>query len=152
MTGKRELYDGVLVQLKALLVGEGDGLAGAANTAALVYHSLPEINWAGFYFLRGGQLVLGPFQGRPACTRIAMGKGVCGTAAAERKTLSCQTSMSFPAILPATVPRCREIVVPIMADGRLMGVLDLDSPRVGRFDADDREGSDESWGLSRRDR
>jgi GAF domain-containing protein len=122
------------------LDGETDFLANAANTAALVYHILPEVNWVGFYFFKGGQLVVGPFQGKPACTRIALGKGVCGTAAAQRKSLVVPNVHDFPGHIACDSASASEIVVPIVADGRLIGVFDVDSPVTGRFDAEDRVG------------
>ncbi len=115
-------------------------MANAANTASLVYHSLPEVNWAGFYFLQGGQLVLGPFQGKPACTRIAVGKGVCGRAAAQRKTLVVPNVHEFPGHIACDCASMSEIVLPIVLGDRLIGVLDLDSPTPGRFDAEDGDG------------
>jgi GAF domain-containing protein len=101
---------------------------------------LPEVNWVGFYFFKGGQLVVGPFQGKPACTRIALGKGVCGTAAAQRKSLVVPNVHDFPGHIACDSASASEIVVPIVADGRLIGVFDVDSPVTGRFDAEDRVG------------
>lgn len=122
-----------------MLDGERDPIANAANLCALVFDQLPDLNWAGFYFLRGGELVLGPFQGRPACVRIALGKGVCGTAAERRETIVVPDVEAFPGHI-ACDPRSRsEIVVPLVANGSLVGVFDVDSPRVGRFGADERE-------------
>jgi L-methionine (R)-S-oxide reductase len=137
---KAELYEALAGRLHALLDGESDFLANAANAASLVYHSLPEINWAGFYFLKGGQLVLGPFQGNPACTRIASGKGVCGRAADERKTIVVPNVHEFPGHIACDGASKSEIVLPIIAGDRLIGVLDLDSPTLGRFDGQDRAG------------
>ena len=105
-----------------------------------MYHGLPEVNWAGFYFFKGGQLVVGPFQGKPACTRLTLGKGVCGTAAAERKTIVVPDVHDFPGHIACDSASASEIVVPIVADGRLIGVFDVDSPVTGRFDAEDRVG------------
>ena len=139
-TGKAEFYAALAGQLRALLDGEPDFLANAANTASLVYHSLPDVNWSGFYFFSGGQLVLGPFQGKPACTRIALGKGVCGRAAAERKPLVVPNVHDFPGHIACDCASMSEIVLPIVLGDRLIGVLDLDSPTPGRFDADDRDG------------
>lgn len=125
-----ELADGAFA-------GERDPWANAANAAALVFETLPELNWAGFYFLRGGGLVVGPFQGRIACVRIPLGQGVCGTAAAKRATLIVPDVHAFPGHIACDAASNSEIVVPLVADGKLIGVLDLDSPRLGRFGADD---------------
>jgi L-methionine (R)-S-oxide reductase len=127
-------------QLAALLSGERDLTANAANTAALIYHALPDLNWAGFYFLRGGELVLGPFQGRPACVRIALGKGVCGTAAARRETVIVEDVHAFPGHIACDAASASELVIPLAARHEILGVLDLDSPRPGRFDAADASG------------
>ena len=127
-------------ELAALLEGEPDLVANAANAAALIYHALPELNWAGFYFLKGGELVVGPFQGKPACVRIALGRGVCGTAAAERRTLVVPDVHAFPGHIACDAASRSELVVPLLAGEQLFGVLDLDSPRPGRFDADDARG------------
>ena len=137
---KAELYQDLLGQLRALLDGERDLLANAANSAAFLYYSLPELNWAGFYFLRGKELVLGPFQGKCACTRIAMGKGVCGQAALARKALVVANVHEFPGHIACDVASNSEIVVPLVKAGRLLGVLDLDSSRVGRFNEVDQAG------------
>jgi len=138
---KTELYGRLLSQLKGLLQEQRDLIANAANTASLIYHTLPELNWAGFYFLRGDELLLGPFQGKPACTRIAVGKGVCGKAAAQRKTIVVEDVHCFPGHIACDGASNSEIVVPLVSkEGRLIGVLDLDSPLPGRFDADDRAG------------
>jgi GAF domain-containing protein len=127
-------------QLAGLLEGERDGLANCANAAALIYHALPELNWAGFYFLRHEELVLGPFQGNVACVRIALGKGVCGTAAAHRETLIVPDVDAFPGHIACDAASRSEIVVPLIKSGALLGVLDLDSPRPGRFDEGDATG------------
>jgi GAF domain-containing protein len=127
-------------QLKALLAGEHDTIANAANTTALIYHALPELNWAGFYFLRGAELVLGPFQGRPACVRIALGKGVCGSAAARRETVIVPDVHAFPGHIACDTASASEIVIPLLARNEILGVLDLDSPRPARFDASDASG------------
>lgn len=127
-------------ELGGLLSGESDFVANAANTAALIFDALPDLNWAGFYFLKGGELVVGPFQGKPACVRIGMGKGVCGTAAAQRKTLVVADVNAFPGHIACDAASQSEIVVPLIARNELLGVLDLDSPRVGRFDAVDARG------------
>jgi GAF domain-containing protein len=127
-------------QLAGVLAGERDALANFANTAALIYHALPELNWAGFYFLRGEELVLGPFQGKVACVRIPLGRGVCGTAAARRETLIVPDVHAFPGHIACDADSRSEIVVPLIRDGTLLGVLDLDSPRPDRFDRDDARG------------
>lgn len=137
---KPELYRELAVQLKALLAGERDFIANAANTAAVLYDSLPDVNWAGFYFLKEGELVLGPFQGKPACVRIAMGRGVCGTAAARRHTVVVPDVHAFPGHIACDSASRSELVVPLLAGETLLGVLDLDSPSAGRFDEDDRAG------------
>jgi L-methionine (R)-S-oxide reductase len=127
-------------ELAALLAGEPDLIANAANAAALIFEALPEINWAGFYFLKGGELVVGPFQGKPACVRIALGRGVCGTAAAERRTLVVPDVHAFPGHIACDSASRSELVVPLVVGGELFGVLDLDSPRRARFDAIDARG------------
>ncbi len=137
---KTELYNSLVDQLSALLTGERDFIANAANTASLVYHSLPDLNWAGFYFLHDDVLIVGPFQGKPACTRIALGKGVCGTAARQRRTVVVEDVHQFPGHIACDGASKSEIVVPLVQDDRLIGVLDLDSPAPGRFDADDQAG------------
>lgn len=144
---KRELYDALAASLEALIGDEADALANLANAAALIWEALPEINWAGFYLLRRGEggsekdeLVLGPFQGRPACVRIAMGKGVCGTAAAKRETLVVPDVNAFPGHIACDAASRSEIVVPLVANGRLAGVLDVDAPKENRFDEEDRRG------------
>ena len=134
------LYDDLATRLRGLLEHEPDFIADAAILAALLYQTLPNVNWAGCYVLRGGELVLGPFQGKPACTRIAVGKGICGQAAAERKTLVVEDVRKFPGYIACDSETSAEIVIPIIKEGRLLGVLDLDSPLVGRFDAEDQAG------------
>jgi L-methionine (R)-S-oxide reductase len=126
--------------LSALLSGERDLVANAANTAALIYDALPELNWAGFYFLKQGELVVGPFQGKPACVRIALGKGVCGAAAEQRKTIVVPDVAAFPGHIACDAASRSEIVVPLIAGPELLGVLDIDSPRLQRFDAGDARG------------
>jgi len=126
--------------LGGLLAGEQDFIANAANFAALVYHSLPDLNWAGCYFLRGQELVLGPFQGRPACVRIAMGRGVCGTAAQQRASVLVADVREFPDHIVCDPVSRSELVVPLMRAGNLVGVFDLDSPLPGRFNEEDRAG------------
>jgi GAF domain-containing protein len=138
--GKRELYRLLVKQADALLAGETDFIANAANLAALIYHSVPQLNWAGFYLLKGGELVLGPFQGKVACVRIPLGTGVCGTSAAERRTIVVPDVHRFPGHIACDSESNSEIVIPIERRGSLLGVLDLDSPITGRFDEVDREG------------
>jgi GAF domain-containing protein len=137
---KREIYAELLRQARGLFEGERDAIANAANLSALLFGGLAEINWAGFYFLKGSELVLGPFQGKPACVRIALGKGVCGTAMARRQTLVVPDVGKFPGHIPCDADSRSEIVVPLIADGRAIGVLDLDSPNLARFDEEDRAG------------
>jgi len=134
---KAALYAQVQKELAALLEGERDFIANAANCAALLYHSLPELNWAGFYFLKGADLVLGPFQGKPACVRIGPGRGICGAAAAVKQTLIVPNVHEFRGHIACDTASKSEIVVPLLRDGHLLGVLDLDSPVVGRFDQTD---------------
>jgi L-methionine (R)-S-oxide reductase len=126
--------------LDALLAGEVDCVANAANAAAAIYHALGELNWAGFYFLRGRELVLGPFQGRPACVRIPLGKGVCGTAALGRRSLLVPDVSAFPGHIACDTASRSELVVPLLTSGDLLGVLDLDSPVLARFDEADLTG------------
>jgi len=137
---KTEFYQELRVQLASLLHGERDPIANAANTAALIYQSLPRINWAGFYFLQGNELVLGPFQGKPACVRIAIGNGVCGAAAEKRASVVVPDVFAFPGHIACDAASRSELVVPLIARGELLGVLDLDSPEPGRFDDEDRIG------------
>ena len=127
-------------QLEGLIADEPDFMANAANFAALLYHELPDVNWVGFYWLRDDDLVLGSFQGLPACTRIPMGRGVCGTAAARRETQLVDDVHAFPGHIACDAASESEIVVPLLAGDRLLGVLDIDSPRRARFDARDRDG------------
>jgi len=124
-------------QARALFESERDPVANAANLAALLYGGLPDLNWAGFYFVRGDELVLGPFQGKPACVRIARGRGVCGTAWQRAETIFVADVHAFPGHIACDVASNAEIVVPLVADGVVIGVLDLDSPRTDRFDAGD---------------
>jgi len=137
---KFELYQELCAQLASLLADERDLIANAANTAALIYHALPDLNWAGFYFLKGDELVLGPFQGRPACVRIPMGKGVCGVAAGQRRSIVVADVQSFPGHIACDAASRSELVVPLLKNGSLAGVLDLDSPLAARFDETDRAG------------
>ena len=139
-TTKAERYGALVDQLRALLHDERDAIANMANAASLLYHALPDLNWAGFYLMKDGELVLGPFQGKPACVRIAVGRGVCGAAAERRETVVVEDVHAFPGHIVCDAASRSEVVVPILAGGDLVGVLDLDSPRLGRFDADDRAG------------
>src|SRR5689334_7945012 len=140
---KAKLYASLTVQLLSLLKGEHDLIANTANFSALLFNSLPNVNWAGFYFLRGEELVLGPFQGNPACVRIPMGKGVCGVAAEQCETIIVPNVHEFPGHIACDVASNSEIVVPLFDGERLLGVLDLDSPIIGRFDDQDAEGLNE---------
>ena len=133
-------YASLAEELNSLLAGEPDFIANAANTSALLFDALPDINWAGFYFLRNGELVVGPFQGKPACVRIPLGKGVCGTAASSRKTIVVRDVHEFPGHIACDAASQSEIVVPLLRGDELLGVLDIDSPSVGRFDDADRRG------------
>jgi len=142
-TAKSKLYASLVVQLLSLLKGEHDFIANAANFSALLFNSLPNVNWAGFYFLQGEELVLGPFQGNPACVRIPMGKGVCGVAAQQLETIIVPNVHEFPGHIACDVASNSEIVVPLFDGERLLGVLDLDSPLIGRFDDQDAEGLNE---------
>ena len=128
--------------LRALLAGEHDLIANAANMSSLLYWSLPDLNWVGFYLVepRSGELLLGPFQGKPACVRIAVGRGVCGTAAARRETVVVPDVHAFPGHIACDSASNSEVVVPVVRDGRLLGVLDLDSPLLARFDEVDARG------------
>jgi GAF domain-containing protein len=140
---KVELYSELHVQARALLEGERDPTANAANLASLVFHTLPELNWAGFYWSHGKELVLGPFQGKPACVRIAVGKGVCGTAARDKRTIIVPDVEKFPGHIACDSASRSEIVVPVMSATDVLGVLDLDSPSLGRFDKEDAIGLEE---------
>jgi GAF domain-containing protein len=137
---KSQLYRDLAEQLRALLAGERDRTANAANMAALIYHGLPDLNWAGFYFRQGDELVLGPFQGKPACVRIAFGTGVCGTAAARAATVLVRDVHDFPGHIACDPASRSELVVPLVEAGEVSGVLDLDSPLIARFDAIDQAG------------
>jgi L-methionine (R)-S-oxide reductase len=134
------MYRDLAEELDALLTGESDATANAANAAAAIFHTLPSLNWAGFYFLRDDTLVLGPFQGRPACVRIAIGAGVCGTAARDRRSILVPDVEAFPGHIACDTASRSELVVPLIGADGLLGVLDLDSPDLGRFDADDQAG------------
>src|SRR5579863_7599182 len=139
-TTKAELYQELRSQLTSLLEGEPDAIANAANTAALLYHSMPDVNWVGFYFLKSNELVLGPFQGKPACVRIPLGKGVCGTAAERRQSIVVPDVNAFPGHIACDSASRSELVLPVVKHGALLGVLDLDSPMLGRFDETDLAG------------
>jgi GAF domain-containing protein len=128
----------LLEELRALLAGEPDPIANAANTASLIFARVPRLNWAGFYFLQGGTLVLGPFQGQPACTRIPLGKGVCGTAAERNETIVVDDVHAFPGHIACDSASMSEIVVPLTIGGKLSGVLDIDSPEPARFGPEER--------------
>ena len=136
---KTMLYKGLLQQSSGLLHDERDMIANMANIASLLFHSMPDINWSGFYLWKNGELVLGPFHGKPACVRIALGKGVCGTAAATRQTQVVEDVHAFPGHIACDAASRSEIVVPLIYKGQLLGVLDIDSPIVNRFDADDQQ-------------
>jgi GAF domain-containing protein len=142
-SSKSELYANLQAQLSALLAGEHDLIANAANCAALLYHSLADVNWAGFYLYKEGELVLGPFQGGPACVRIAIGKGVCGAAAELKQTVVVDNVHEFPGHIACDSASNSEIVVPLIKNKQLFGVLDLDSPTLARFDEDDAQGLNE---------
>lgn len=137
---KTTLYRDLAQQLQGLLAGERNLIANAANTSALIYQSLPDLNWAGFYLMDGGELVLGPFQGKVACVRIPVGRGVCGTAAKEDRSILVEDVHAFPGHIACDSASRSELVVPIRRDGRVVGVIDLDSPTPARFDADDQRG------------
>lgn len=137
---KAAAYREINHELQALISGERDWIANLANTAALLYHTPADINWVGFYLLKDGELVLGPFQGKPACVRIAMGRGVCGAAAERRTTLIVPNVHEFPGHIACDSASNAEIVVPMLRGTQLLGVLDVDSPQLARFDALDRAG------------
>jgi GAF domain-containing protein len=144
---KAEQYAELAEQARGLLHGERDRVANAANFAALVYQALPDLNWAGFYFFDGTELVVGPFQGKPACVRIALGKGVCGTAAATRETQLVRDVHAFPGHIACDAASRSEIVVPLYDGAHLIGVWDVDSPKLARFDEDDRVGMEQLAGV-----
>jgi GAF domain-containing protein len=137
---KPEQYAQLLAQARALLHGERDRIANAANLSALVYHALPALNWVGFYFHDGRELVVGPFQGRPACVRIALGRGVCGTAAATGEIQRVDDVNAFPGHIACDTASRSELVIPLHDGQRLVGVFDLDSPEPARFDDEDAAG------------
>ena len=149
---KPDLYRELAEQLRGLLAGETDRTANAANMAALIYHGLPDINWAGFYFRRGQELVLGPFQGKPACVRIPLGKGVCGVAASRAATVLVRDVHDFLGHIACDPNSRSELVVPLLPvlagmAGEVLGVLDLDSPLLARFDAMDQAGCEQLVAL-----
>jgi GAF domain-containing protein len=140
---KVELYTSVAAQLRSLLAGERDPIANMANFASLLFYSLPDLNWSGFYLVQGNELVLGPFQGKPACIRIPLGEGVCGTAAARRETILVPNVQDFPGHIACDSASNSEIAVPVVNGAKLIGVLDLDSPSFSRFDEADAQGLNE---------
>ena len=135
-----KLYEQVCEELQSLISGESDWIANLANASALLFHSLLDLNWAGFYLLKADELVVGPFQGRPACVRIALGRGVCGTAAAQRRSVVVPNVDEFPGHIACDSASKSEIVVPMIVGERLLGVLDLDSPKRSRFNEEDQKG------------
>ena len=139
-SGKAEFYADLLSQARGLLHDEHDRTANAANFSALLYHSLPDVNWVGFYFMQDGELLVGPFQGKPACVHIALGKGVCGTAAQTRQVQLVPDVNKFPGHIFCDGDSLSELVVPLVKSSKLLGVLDLDSPKLARFDLEDQAG------------
>ena len=133
-------YAQLLAQAEGLMHGEPDRIANAANLSALLFNALPDLNWAGFYFFDGNELVVGPFQGLPACVRIPLDKGVCGAAASTQQTQRIEDVHAFPGHIACDAASRSEIVIPLVKNGELIGVLDIDSPSPARFDADDQEG------------
>src|ERR1051325_8467451 len=140
VTPKQQLYDQLAAQLSSLLAGERDLVANAANFSSLIFHALPDLNWAGFYFAKDDELVLGPFQGKPACVRIKIGQGVCGAGAAKCETVIVPNVHEFPGHIACDSASNSEIVVPLIKGSKLIAVLDLDSPLNSRFDRDDAAG------------
>ncbi|MFE9579231.1 GAF domain-containing protein [Nocardia sp. NPDC006044] len=141
LTGDRtEQYQQLVAQAEALVAGEHDRVANAANLSSLVFHALPGLNWVGFYFYDGNELVVGPFQGQPACVRIALGKGVCGTAAQTRETQLVPDVHAFPGHIACDAQTRSEVVIPLVHNDELVGVFDLDSPKPDRFDEIDQAG------------
>ena len=137
---KAKLYEQLCAELEALIAGETDWIANLANAAALLYHALPDINWSGFYLLKGDVLIVGPFQGKPACVRILLGRGVCGSAAVQRATIVVPNVHEFAGHIACDSASNSEIVVPMIKGDALLGVLDIDSPMFERFDAEDQSG------------
>jgi L-methionine (R)-S-oxide reductase len=144
---KTEIYRELCLQAKGLFEGERDAIANAANLSALLYAGLIDVNWVGFYFLKGNELVLGPFQGPPACVRIPMGRGVCGMAAGQRETMTVADVENFPGHIACDIASRSETVVPLQKNGHLLGVLDIDSPELNRFNDEDRAGLETLAGL-----
>ena len=144
---KADLYRDLESALDGLTASEPDAIANMANAAALLWEYLPDLNWAGFYRNVGGELVLGPFQGKAACIRIPFGSGVCGAAAATRESQLVEDVHAFPGHIACDAASASELVVPIIVEGELLGVLDLDSPNVGRFDAEDQAGCEKLVAL-----
>ncbi|MDZ7797346.1 MAG: GAF domain-containing protein [Candidatus Marinimicrobia bacterium] len=136
---KTAYYEALIRDIRSLTTDVDDAIANYANTAAAIWHSLPDINWAGFYFLKKDTLVLGPFQGKPACVLIEMGKGVCGTAAVRRETLIVDDVLSFPGHISCDADSRSEIVVPVIKNYTLQSLIDIDSPRKKRFDETDKK-------------
>ena len=137
---KAGFYRELTSQLEGLLAGESDPIANAANTSALLFQMMPDLNWAGFYIMRDGELVLGPFQGKPACVRIPVGRGVCGAAVARRQSMLVEDVHAFPGHIACDAASRSELVVPLIRDGEVIGVIDLDSPHPARFDTADQVG------------
>jgi GAF domain-containing protein len=140
---KTEFYRDLATQLAALLGDEHDRIANAANMSAFLFMCVPDLNWAGFYFMQDGGLIVGPFQGKPACVRIAVGAGVCGTAVKERRSILVENVHEFPGHIACDAGSESELVVPLFKNGEIIGVLDLDSPRQSRFDAEDQAGMEQ---------
>ena len=147
MGTKHEHYASLAAELSALLGGERDFFANAASFASFIFRALPDLNWAGFYVRRHDELVLGPFQGKPACVRIPVGQGVCGTSAEKRATVVVDDVRKFPAHIACDSASRSEIVVPLLVDGNVIGVLDLDSPLLARFDSEDEAGIEKLVGV-----
>jgi GAF domain-containing protein len=137
---KPVMYRDLASALEGLMAGETDAVANMANAAALIWETLPDVNWVGFYRNIGGELVVGPFQGRPACIRIKFGEGVCGAAAQTRQVQRVEDVHAFPGHIACDSASNSEIVVPLIRDGELIGVLDIDSPKTGRFTEEDEAG------------
>lgn len=146
-SSKPEFYAAFNRQLEAVLHGERDWVCNLAQMSALLMQTLPDLNWAGFYLLKNGSLVLGPFQGKVACVRIALGKGVCGTAAARRESVVVPNVHEFPGHIACDSASNSEVVIPLLHRGQLLGVLDLDSPTLNRFDAEDARGLEQSVAI-----
>ncbi|MGH8282281.1 MAG: GAF domain-containing protein [Gammaproteobacteria bacterium] len=139
-SSKRDLYEELALQVRGLLHHEHDLMANAANFSSLLFHAMPDVNWAGFYFLKDGELLVGPFQGKPACVHIPVGKGVCGIAAVKRESIVVPDVNKFTGHIFCDGISSSEIVVPLVKDNELLGVLDIDSPKLARFDEEDRAG------------